>query len=104
MTVAADKANNLTLQCDENREEVLGSVTQETQSNDRPFSIQLRTSARVSKKLKLDSQNVGLPVITEKKGSCLHCKTTRRNVCNTYHPTTIIFFSFLCRMYCVPDL
>lgn len=70
MNLAPDKANP-TLPSEENQE-VLGSVTQETQSNDRPFSIQLRTSARVSKKLKLDSQNVIPPAVTDKKGCYLY--------------------------------
>ena len=49
-------------------EEVLGSVTHEAQSTERP--IQLRTSARVSKKLRLDSQTNAVPApVVEKKGN-----------------------------------
>lgn len=45
--------------------ELLGSVTQQTDSEG---GIQLRTSARVSKKLKLDSLAQATQSTTEKKG------------------------------------
>ncbi len=72
MTVAADKVGNFVSAGEEKPEEILGSVTHETQSNDRCFPIQLRTSARVSKKLKLDSQTVLSPTSLERKGLNLY--------------------------------
>lgn len=68
MSAASDKAGPSGIQNDSNSVEVLGSVTQESHSSDKCFPIQLRTSARVSKKLKLDSQNVTSTSPTERKG------------------------------------
>ncbi|KAK7602036.1 hypothetical protein V9T40_009477 [Parthenolecanium corni] len=67
MSAASDKAGPSGIQNDSNSVEVLGSVTQESHSSDKCFPIQLRTSARVSKKLKLDSQNVTSTSPTERK-------------------------------------
>lgn len=69
MSGASDRAGPSGYQNDQNSEEVLGSVTHESHSSDKCFPIQLRTSARVSKKLKLDSQNVTSSSPTERKGN-----------------------------------
>lgn len=73
----SDKVGSSNQQNEQNSEEVLGSVTHESQSSDKCFPIQLRTSARVSKKLKLDSQNVSSPCPSERKGKFFNRGTYR---------------------------
>ncbi|XP_065207198.1 protein cramped isoform X2 [Planococcus citri] len=67
MTAVTEKLGSFSADSDvKPEEEVLGSVTHETQSTERP--IQLRTSARVSKKLRLDLQTNAAPApVVEKK-------------------------------------
>lgn len=69
MTAVTEKISHINGESEvKEEEEVLGSVTHEAQSTERP--IQLRTSARVSKKLRLDSQtNAAPPPVVEKKGN-----------------------------------
>lgn len=71
MTAITEKISNVNAENQDQQEEVLGSVTHETLSTERP--IQLRTSARVSKKLRLDSQTTSnLAPVVEKKGKYIY--------------------------------
>lgn len=66
MSILLENINNSKILNDETNKEILGSVTHETPTNDK--SIQLRSSARVSKKLKLVSRNTISLISSERKG------------------------------------